>query len=177
MIAGASLTEARERARPLLSEAARYRLGFADQQTRIMWAGYVADSLRELQQQDPESCYLMISGAAPDAGGSSLSAENTRAFHAALIRLYESSDRSMRRERASTDVPADFNAAQREFAAIKEELTGRYGAEVASAVTDRTFENPPASAATMCRARISQLEAILRRPQGEAAMLVGNALR
>jgi hypothetical protein len=72
MIAGASLTEALERARPLLSEAARYRLGFADQQAQFMWARYVADTLRELQQQDPERCYLMMSGAALDGHGGAL---------------------------------------------------------------------------------------------------------
>jgi len=176
MIAGASLPDALARSRPMLSEAARYRLGFADQQTRIIWARYVADTLKELQQQDPESCYLMMSGA-PAASGAALSGTNTEAFHAALIRLYESSDRSMRRERSPTDVPTDLDTGRREFAAIKEELTGRYGAEVAAAVTSRTFENPPGTAATMCRARIFQLEAILRRPQGAAAMLVGDALR
>lgn len=175
MIAGASLTDALARARPLLSEAARHRLGFADQQTRIMWARYVANTLRELQQQDPERCYLMMSG---DARGDALSAENTKAFHAALIRLYESSDRGMRRERSPADLATDLDAGRREFAAIKEELTGQYGPEVAAAVTSRKFEDsPPASAATMCRARISQLEAILRRPQGAASMLVDDALR
>ena len=178
MIAGASLTEALARARPLLGGAARHRLGFADQQTRIMWARYVADTLRELQQQDPERCYLMMSGGAFDARGGALSAENTKTFHAALIRLYESSDRTMRRERSPTDVAADLDASRREFAAINEELRGRYGPEVAAAITGRKFgDAPPASAATMCRARIFQLEAILKRPQGLTSMLVGDALR
>jgi hypothetical protein len=178
MIAGASLTEALAGARPLLSEAARYRLGFADQQTRIMWARYVADTLRELQQKDPERCYVMMSGDAFDARGGALSAENTKAFHAALIRLYESSDRSMRRERSPTDVAANLDEGRREFAAIKDELTRRYGAEVATAITSRKFgDSPPASAVTMCRARIFQLEEILKRPQGPTSVLVGDALR
>ena len=178
MIAGASLTEALAGVRPLLSKAARYRLGFADQKTRILWARYVADTLSELQQQDPERCYLMMSGDAFDARGGALSVENTKAFHAALIRLYESSDRTMRRERSPTDVASDLAAGRREFAAIKDELTSRYGPEVAAAITNRKFEDPPpASAATMCRARIFQLEAILKRPQGPTSMLVGDALR
>ncbi len=176
MIAGASLTEALARSRPLLSEAARYRLGFADQQTRIMWARYVADTLEELQQ-DPDSCYLVVSGDTLDEGGDALSADNTEAFHAVLIRLYESSDMTMRRVHSPTDVPTDLDAAGREFRSIEKDLTSEYGPEVADALSSRKFENPPAPAETMCRARIFQLEEILKRPQGTAATLVGNALR
>lgn len=177
MIAGASLSDALLRARPLLSEAARYRLPFSDQQTRIIWGRYVADSLEELQPNDPENCYLMASGGTVDASEGALSAENAEAFDAVLVSLFESSDRAMRHEHSSTDEPADQDEGRREFAAIKEELTGQYGPEVAVAVTSRAFESPPASEATMCRARIFQLEAILKRPQGVAAMLVGDALR
>jgi len=180
MSAGASLDEALAHERPHLNEAARYRLGFADQQARIMWAGFVADTLMELQQKDPELCYGMMSGAALEAKtpGSTFSTQNTKAFHAALIRLYESADRGMRRESSPTNVRTDFDEGRREFAAIKDELTQRFGPEVAAAITGRTFsDSPPASAATMCRARIFQLQAILRRPQGPASMLVGDALR
>jgi len=176
MIAGASLSEALNGARPLLVQAARYRLGFADQQTRIMWGHYVADTLKELQQH-PEHCALMLSGASPGASGDSLSAENTQALHAVLIRLFESSDRTMRRERSAADVPTDLDTGRREFAAIREELTARFGPEVAEAITSRKFGETTASANTMCRARIFQLDAILKRPQGAAAMLVGDALR
>ena len=176
MIAGASLPEALARSRPILSEAAQYRLGFADQQTKILWANYTTDTLKELQQQDPESCYLMVSSPL-EAPGDTLSAENTAAFHAALIRLFESSDKTMRREHSPTDVPSNLDAGRREFAAIKQELTERYGSEVAETLASRTFDNPPGSEATMCKARIFQLEAILRRPQAVAAMLVDNALR
>ena len=71
----------------------------------------------------------------------------------------------------------DLAEGRREFVAIKEELTQRYGLEVATAVTGKQFgDEPPASAATMCRARISQLDAILRRPQGLAVMLARDAL-
>jgi len=179
MIAGVSLSDALARARPLLSEAARYRFAFADQRTQIMWAEYVADTLKELQQQDAELCYRMMWGGARDAQArvGAFSAENTKAFHAVLIRLYESADRTMRRERSPTDVRTDLAEGRREFVAIKEELTQRYGLEVATAVTGKQFgDEPPTSAATMCRARISQLDAILRRPQGLAAMLARDAL-
>ncbi len=176
MFAGASLKEALARSRPILAEAAQYRLGFADQQTHILWARYTTDTLKELQQRDPDSCYLMIS-APTEVHGDTLSAENNEAFHAALIRLFESADQRMRREQSPTDVPSDFNAAGREFAAITKELTERYGSEVAEALASRKFENPPGSEATMCKARIYQLETILKRPQGLAAMLVDNALR
>jgi hypothetical protein len=175
MIAGASLPEALAQARPLLGEAARYRLGFADQQTQIVWTEYVTDTLRELQQQDPEFCYEMMRGVAREGA---LSAENTKAFHAVLIRVYESADRGMRRERSPTDQRTDLADGQREFAVVKEELTQRYGSEVAEALTRKQFEDvSPTSAATMCRARIFQLDAILRRPQGLAAMLSRDALR
>jgi hypothetical protein len=179
MLAGASLPDALARARPLLSEAARYRLRAADQQTQIMWAQYVADTLRELQEKDAELCYRMMWGVEHDAQASSdaFSAENNKAFQAVLIRLYESADRSMRRERSSTDVRTDLAEGRHEFAAIKDELTQRYGHEVAAAITGKQFgDEPPTSAATMCQARISQLNAILRRPQGLAAMLVRDAL-
>ena len=177
MIAGASLKEALAGSRPILDDAARYRLAFADQQSRIAWGRYVTDTLEELQQQDPEDCYLMVTGESVNALDSALSEENTEAFHDALIGLYESSDRSMRRERSPSDEPTDLDEGRREFAAIEEELTGRYGPEVTTAITRRKFEDSPASSATMCRARIFQLEAILERPQGVAAMLVGDALR
>jgi hypothetical protein len=180
MIAGVSLSDALARARPLLSEAARYRFGFADQLTQIMWAEYVADTLKELQQQDPKLCYRMMWGGARDsqAHGGAFSAENTKAFQAVLIRLYESADRGMRRERSPTDMRTDVAEAQREFVAIKEELTQRYGREVAAAITGKQFgDEPPTSAVTMCGARVAQLDAILRRPQGLAAMLARDALR
>jgi len=176
MVAGASLSDALARARPMLDAAALHRLGFADQQTRILWGRYTVDTLKELQQQDPESCYRKISGETPEPGDS-LSAENSAAFYAVLIRLFESSDKGMRREHSATDVPTDLEEGRREFAAIRDELNERYGPEVAEAVSRRTFENPPASSATLCKARIFQLDAILRRPQGVAAMLVDNALR
>jgi hypothetical protein len=179
MIAGVSLSDALARERPLLSEGARYRFAFADQLTQLMWAEYVADTLKELQQQDPELCYRMMWGGARDAhaGGGAFSAEKTKAFHAVLIRLYEAADRGMRRERFATDVRTDLAEGRREFVAIKEELIQRYGLAVATAVTGKQFgDEPPGSAATMCRARISQLDAILRRPQGLAAMLARDAL-
>ncbi len=180
MVDGATLDDALAQVRPMLASAVNERSGFADQSTRILWAHVVADSLRELRAQDPSLCYRMLSAQKLDSAmlTHAYSAANAAAFQQAVVRVHESADRGMRHERPPGDKPVEFNAAALEFRVVQNEIEHQYGHAVAVQIAAKRFPNPPESSAQlMCSARIFQLDAMAKRPQAMASMLLDSALR
>jgi hypothetical protein len=177
---GATVPEAFHRQRAILMTLATERLGFADQGAKIAWGRVAADTLRRLQAGDADLCYRVLSRQEVDAASlaQAFTVAEARDFEQAVIALYESADRGMRREWPATDQPADFNEAARQFQMIKEELERKFGAEVAATIARKDMPvSPPAAPGQLCAARIYQLEAMMRRPKATAAMLVDSALR
>jgi hypothetical protein len=155
-------------------------MGFADQESRLMWGHVIADSLRELQAQDPALCYRALSGQArdPQALSHAFTADNTQAFQRAVVRIYESADEGLRHQRAAGDKPANFNETALEYRAIQNSVEQSFGPSVAAQISSRKFpESPADSPGQICAARIYQLEAMMERPKPAAAMLIDSALR
>ena len=180
MSQGLALPEAFVQARPLLTRLANERMGFADQKTRIQWGQVTVDTLRELQSRDPELCYRVMSSQSldPQTLASAFSVGNANAFQQAGVSVYESADKGMRHERTPGDQPADFNEAARAFSAIRDDLAQQFGQPVSRQVSSKKLpEQPSEPAEQLCAARIAQLDAMLARPQGMAAMLVDSILR
>ena len=180
MLRGEELSAALLQARPMLTASTNDMLGFADQQSRRVWARVTVDSLKELQAMDPELCYQALAGRS--LGSHVLqqvySAENTRAFHQAVIGIYESGALGMTHERPPGEKPADFNEAALEFRAVQDAIEQHFGPVVAKEIARRTFsEVLGAPAEQICAARIFQLEAMLQRPKPVAAMLIDSVLR
>lgn len=179
MARGASLSDAMLRARMLLTAAGNERIGFTDQATRLDWGRVAVESLKELRSGDPMLCQQMIAGQSMDSQAvqQAFSEQNTRAFHTALIAVYEAADKGMRHE-LPREPAADFNATALEFRAIQADVERRFGADVAEWVSSRQRQAPPAVAAEkLCSARIAQLEAMMTRPKATAALLIDSALR
>ena len=177
----ATLPEARLQARSMLMALGTARLGFADQATKIAWGQMTVDTLRELTARSPEECYAALSGQALDREtlAHGFSAQNSAAFEAAVLQvLLESPGIGPSPVRRGADLGADFNATMREYAGIQDEVAHVFSPEVSALLTNKRFpQSPPMSADTVCAARIYQLEAMLRRPQATAALLVDSALR
>jgi hypothetical protein len=179
MAQGATLTEAMLRARAWLTAAGHDRIGFTDQATRVHWGRVTVDSLQELSTRDPVSCQRLIAGQDidPRVLQQAFSEENTKAFHIALIAVYEAASKGMRHE-LPYEPPADFNATALEFRAIKEELAHQFGADMASRISSQDPQNlADADPQDLCEARMAQLEAMLTRPKATAALLIDSALR
>lgn len=177
---GATVSQAMLQARPMLTAAVIERLGFADQQTRVMWGRLVADSLKELRAADPALCYAAMGGQTMNRQtlARSFSPANSAEFEQAVVKVYESADHGMRREYNPDDKRVDFNDAALEFHAIQAEIEQEFGATVASRVAAKKYPaQPDAPARDLCAARIYQLQAMLKRPKGMAAMLIDSILR
>jgi hypothetical protein len=180
MSRGQTLSAAFLQARPLLTHSVTERLGFANQDSRLMWGRLVVDTLGELRARDPVLCYRALAGQELDqqALGQAFSPANTAAFQRAVVRIYESADRGMRRERSPADEPVTFNQAALEFRVVQDEVEHRFGPEVAAQIAHGKFTDPAAAPPQqLCAARIFQLEAMLKRPKGTASMLVDSVLR
>ena len=177
----ATLPEARLQTRSMLMALGTARLGFADQETKIAWGQMTVDTLRELTARSPEECYAALSGQALDREtlAHGFSAQNSAAFEAAVLQvLLESPGIGPSPVRRGADRRADFNATMREYAGIQDEVAHIFSPEVSALLTNKRFpQSPPMSADTVCAARIYQLEAMLKRPQATAALLVDSALR
>ncbi|OYY74891.1 MAG: hypothetical protein B7Y40_02760 [Gammaproteobacteria bacterium 28-57-27] len=179
---GDTLAEAFLQARPLLTQLTNQRSGWADQKTKLAWGRVSVDSLKELQAIDPMLCYRTLSTQPPSQQelAHAFSADNTTAFQQAVVKVYESSVLGISNKRSPDDeAPVEFNAAAREFYAIREAVAQRYGKPVAELATNKkafpaTPTQPPEK---MCAARIFQLEAMLERPQAMAARLIDSLLR
>jgi hypothetical protein len=177
---GATVSQALQQARPMLTRLATDRLGFADQQTHLMWGQFVADSLEELRKADPALCYGTIAGGKVDeqALTQAFSQENTDEFQQAVMKVYESGDREARRERIPTDKPVKFNEAALEFQVVKAEIEQQFGRDVAKQVSSKKFSaEPVAGEGELCAARIFQLQAMLKRPKAMASILIDSILR
>lgn len=178
--AGASVADAFLQARPLLTAMTNAWSGWADQDSRLMWGRLFTSTLKELQAQDPELCYRALSGQTLDSQTLAhvFSAANTREFQQAVILVYKSADLGIRHQGPVGDVPADFNAATREYRVIKEELEQKFGLDVAAIVSSMEFPaSPTAAPSQVCAARIYQLESMMKRPKAMAATLVHSVLR
>ena len=178
-VTSATLPQARLQARSMLTALATTRLGFADQAAHIAWGQVTIDTLQELKARSPEECYMAISGQALDREtlAHGFSTSNTAAFEATALQVL-SFGRSFSRARDRTDQPADFNATMLEYQRIQDKVGQVFSREVSALLTSKRFpQTPPMSAATVCAARIYQLETMLERPKATAALLVDAALR
>jgi hypothetical protein len=179
---GDTLAEAFLQARPLLTQLTNHRSGWADQKTKLVWGQVTVDSLKELQAIDPMLCYRALSTQPPSQQelAHAFNADNTRAFQQAVVRVYESSVLGISNKRSPDDEsPVEFNAAAREFSAVREAVAQRYDKPIAELATNKkafpaTPTQPPEE---MCAARIFQLEMMLERPQAMAARLIDSILR
>jgi hypothetical protein len=181
MARGETLSQALLEARTFLTRAINERLGFADQKSRLVWGRVALDTLEELQARDPVLCYRFMATQTLDEQESihALSEENTAAFQAAVVQLYQASNAGVqRRGLADGDVRVDFNDAAREFGAIQADIEQEFGKSAADVVGHKELPQTPAvSPDVACSARIFQLQAILKRPQGKAAMMIDSVLR
>jgi hypothetical protein len=134
-----------------------------------------------LQARDPALCYRFMATQALDEQESThaLSAENSAAFQAAVIQLYQATNAGMQRHGlAPGDERVVFNDAALEFGAIQTDIEQNFGRSVADAVGQKALPLTPAVSPDLaCSARIFQLQAMLKRPQGKAAMLIDSVLR
>jgi hypothetical protein len=181
---GATLPEAFLQARSLLTQLANERLGFTDQKTRIAWGNVMVDTLRELQAVDATQCYRALSSQALNETtlAHTFSAANTDAFQQVLVAVYTSANQGMRHDTRAGEQAVDFNDAAREFRVIRDMIEEKFSKPVADVIAKKTFkkpfsELPPEPAEQLCAARIAQLDAMLERPQGMAAMLIDSVLR
>lgn len=176
-----SLPEAFLQARPLLTRLATNRSGFADQKSRVSWGQVTVDTLKELQDRDPLLCYRQLSSQPLDRQtlAEAFSAENSNAFQQSIIEIYESAHERMNYKPSPTDeTPVEFNDAAREYHAIMDIITERFGKPVAEQLNKKKFpEQPVEPAEQMCAARIFQLEAMLERSQSMASRLIDSVLR
>jgi len=178
---GDTLAEAFLQARPLLTKLTNDRLGWVDQKTKLVWGRVSVDTLKELQAIDPMLCYRALSTQPPSQQelAHAFSADNTTAFQQTVVNVYESAALGISNKYPPDDKPIEFNAAAREFYAIREVVAQRYGKPIAELATNKkafpaTPTQPPEK---MCAARIYQLEAMLERPQAMAARLIDSILR
>jgi hypothetical protein len=178
---GETLPQALLEARTFLTQTVNERLGFADQKSRLAWGRVTVDTLEELQARDPALCYRFMATQTLDEQESihALSAENTASFQAAVIQLFQAINAGMqRRGLAPGDVRVEFNDAAREFSAIQTDIEQEFGKPAADVVGHKKLPLKPAVSADLaCSARIFQLHAILKRPQGNAAMMIDSVLR
>ncbi len=180
MAQGETLNGAVLQARSLLTKLANDRLGFADQKSRVFWGRITADSLKELQAHDTALCYLALASQPLDklTLSQSFSVENSKQFQQAIIAIYESANLGMSHQRPADDQPVEFNDAALEFRKVQQVIETNYGRAVAEQIAKRRFpETPAESKDSMCAARILQLEQMLERPKGMAAMLIDSVLR
>jgi hypothetical protein len=181
MAQGETLAQALLQARTFFTQTLNERLGFADQKSRLVWGRVAADTLEELQAQDPALCYRFMATQALEERESAhaLSAENTAEFQAAVVQLYQATNAGLqRRGLAPGDERVVFNDAMLEYSAIQADLEQQFGRAAADAVIQKKLPlTPVVSPDVACSARIFQLHAILKRPQGKAALLIDSVLR
>ena len=181
MAAGATLSDAMVDAHPFLWSEVRRRTGWVDHATRLEWASYITERLKQARsQRDHELCFAIMNKQALDRQtfAERFSAEERQRFGELAIRIYEQSDLGMRRELNSSDVHIEFNAAAREYAVISDEMEQRFGDGVVHLLrSDRIGSAPPSSYEQLCTARIYQLEAMRKRPKAMAAALVDSIVR
>ena len=83
-----TLDEAMREVRPELHKMANRYSGFSDQSGRMAWAQIAIDSLRELQEADPELCYRAMTKHPPEYR---YSEDNFQVFQQAVIKVYGTS--------------------------------------------------------------------------------------
>lgn len=180
MSSGATMSQALALARPWLTNQITGRLGFTDQDTKVMWGHLVADSLEELQAADPQLCYGALSGRPvdPKSWATVFSTENSDRFRQAVVAVYESADRGMGHNYPAADRRADHNEVVTEYRAIQADIEQQFGHEVAAVLESRKFpESTSESAQDLCSARIAQLDEMLKRSKPVAASLIDAVLR
>lgn len=177
---GRTLSDAFLQARPLLTDMARNRLGWADQKTTLAWAGVMTETLRELQAHDPLLCYQAMSRQAPlpQAALVALSAANSSAFQRSVVDMYESSDRGIRQQGTPGEQRVEFNDAAREFSVVKDSVAQQFGEPIANLLARKSFTELTTEAQRpVCAAMIFQLEAMQARPLPMASTLLKSVLR
>ncbi len=174
---GQTLTDAFLAARPLLEGLARYQLQFVDQKTMLIWANVQIDTLKELQAKDPALCFRALSikpaPSAPSPLAQTFSADNTRAFHQAVIEVYESNYRYNSSPRPPSEGGLDLNEVRLEYRAIMETVTQRFGEPMTKQLSGWGLANPPTEPPDrICAAKIFQLQAMQSRPPAMANRLL-----
>ena len=133
---------------------------------------------KELQANDPMSCYRALSGRPLDRQLPAFSAENATAFEQAIVKIYESADPYKRNERPPGYKSADFHETALEYRGIRQAVVERFGEPVAEILSKRAFAEPATEPPEdICGARIFQLEAMLERPEEMASLMLDSALR
>ncbi len=183
LAAGASVTQALQKARPKLAKLGRDRLGFASEQARIGWGQAELQALRELKVRDVNDCAALAGSQGDYSGfsvlGSGLSAENHQLFEAAFVQVLTTADAGMRRELPPPSQNLELGQVQARYVELRAPLAQRYGEEVINYLERRRFEivAPYTNAQVLCDFRTAQLETILKEPPAMAARLLDSAMR
>lgn len=174
---GKTLTDAFLAARPLLEGLARYRLQYVDQKTMLIWADVQIDTLKELQAKDPALCFRALSikpsPSEPSPLAQTYSPDNTRAFHQAVIEVYESNYRYYSTPRPPSEGSLDLNEVRLEYRTIMETLTQRFGEPMTKQLSEWGLTNAPTEPPErICAAKIFQLQAMQARAPAMANRLL-----
>lgn len=178
--AGKSVVDAVRVVQPGLFRAARDRIAWADAASAVGWAQVHRDQLRWLEAREPETCaalaLLQPEGIRALSGG--LDPALAVRFEQALIAVLESSHRGLA---APHPGGVSLEEMQQAYRGISESLARGHGEALArqlgSPAGFRDSDTPAADAATLCRARIEQLDAVLVLSPPLAARIATNLLR
>jgi hypothetical protein len=174
---GQTLTDAFLAARPLLEDMVKDRLQSADQKSALNWANVRIETLRELQAKDPVLCFRALSAkplpAIPTLLVQNFSAENTRAFHQAVIEVYKVSERDASNVRPPSESGPDLNEVKLEYRTIMETVSQRFGEPMSKQISAWGLADAPTEPPDqVCAAKIFQLQAMQSRPPAMAIRLL-----
>jgi hypothetical protein len=177
---GATVEEAFERARPLLTSLATDELVFASWSAMVHWGALTRDSLAALQSIDPAECVRAMRRQPIHIATQrrAFNTDNARAFQSAVVEVFDTAALGKARDYSSPKTPVDFNTAVRRFREIGEHIALRYGevpVEEAKKKQLPTEVKTPAN--ELCTARIALLDEILKEPEPMAGFLVDGLLR
>ncbi|MCU0754628.1 MAG: hypothetical protein MUE46_05825 [Xanthomonadales bacterium] len=179
LASGKRLSEAVRSVHPGLFRAGRERLAWADAASALGWARAHREQLAWLQSRQVEACaalaVLQPEGIRALSGG--LEPALATRFEASLIAVLESAKRGLATPHSS-DV--SLEEMQTAYRGVSDTLAQRHGEALARQLaTPAGFQSGDsgADAATVCSARIDQLDAVLALSPALAARIATNLLR
>jgi hypothetical protein len=176
----ATVAEAFERARPLLTSMTNQELGFASWSATVHWGVLTRDSLAALQSTDPASCVRAMRREPLELATMrrAFNADNARAFQNVVIEVFETGAHSKAHDYSMQKSLVDFNAGVRRFRELGERIATRFGEVTAKEATAKELPAQlTTSASELCAARIALLDDILDEPEPMAGFLVDGLLR